>query len=51
MLALNPRAVLKVLLEQRMPLYREVATDVVDTNGRTVREVADEVRALLAARP
>ncbi len=50
-LALNPRAVLKVLLEQRMPLYREVATDVVDTNGRTVREVADEVRALLAARP
>ena len=46
-LALNPRAVLKVLLEERMPLYREVATDVVDTNGRTVREVADDVVALL----
>jgi hypothetical protein len=47
-LALNPRAVLKVLLEQRLPLYREVATDVVDTNGKTVRAVADEVLALLA---
>ncbi len=46
-LALNPRAVLKVLLEERMPLYREVATDVVDTNGRSVRAVADELLALL----
>jgi shikimate kinase len=48
-LALNPRAVLKVLLEERMPLYREVATDVVDTNGRSVRAVADDVLGLLAA--
>ena len=48
--ALNPRAVLKVLLEQRLPLYREVATDVVDTNGKTVRAVADEVLALRATR-
>ena len=48
-LALNPRAVLKVLLEERLPLYREVATDVVDTNGKTVRAVADELLALLAA--
>ena len=47
-LALNPRAVLKVLLEERLPLYREVATDVVDTNGRSVRAVADEVVALVA---
>jgi shikimate kinase len=47
-LALNPRAVLKVLLEERLPLYREVATDVVDTNGKTVRAVADELLALLA---
>ena len=45
-LALNPRAVLKVLLEERMPLYREVATAVVDTNGRSVRSVADEVVSL-----
>ena len=48
-LALNPRAVLKVLLEERLPLYREVATDVVDTNGRSVRAVADEVVALVAS--
>ena len=48
-LALNPRAVLKLLLEQRMPLYREVATQVVDTNGKAVRAVADEVLALLPA--
>ncbi len=48
-LALNPRAVLKVLLEERMPLYREVATDVVATDGKAVRTVADEVLALLPA--
>jgi shikimate kinase len=48
-LALNPRAVLKVLLEERMPLYREVATDVVHTDGKSVRAVADEVLALVAA--
>ncbi len=48
-LALNPRAVLKVLLEERRPLYREVATDVVDTNGKTVRATAEEVLALVAA--
>ena len=47
-LALNPRAVLKVLLEERLPLYREVATDVVQTDGKTVRAVADEVLGLLA---
>jgi shikimate kinase len=45
-LALNPRATLKVLLEQRLPLYREVATDVVATSGRPVRAVVDEVVAL-----
>ena len=49
-LALNPRAVLKVLLEERTPLYREVATDVVETTGRSVREVVDEVVALGAPR-
>jgi len=48
-LALNPRAVLKVLLEQRMPLYRQVATEIIATDGKTVRAVADEVLALVAA--
>jgi shikimate kinase len=47
-LALNPRAQLKILLEQRMPLYHEVASRVVPTNGRTVGQVvADVVDGLL----
>ena len=50
-LALNPRAQLKQLLDARMPLYLEVATDVVDTSNRTARQVADDVTALLAAAP
>jgi len=50
-LALNPRAQLKQLLDARMPLYLEVATDVVDTSNRSARQVADEVAALLAVSP
>ncbi len=46
-LALNPRAQLKVLLEQRMPLYREVARLTVDTNGRPVEDVVDELTSAL----
>ena len=46
-LALNPRAQLKQLLDARMPLYLEVATDVVDTRNRTARQVADDVVRLL----
>ncbi len=45
-LALNPRATLKLLLEQRAPLYREVAHAVVPTTGSPVRAVVDEVVAL-----
>lgn len=48
-LALNPRAQLKQLLDARMPLYLQVATDVVDTSSKPARQVADEVAALLAA--
>jgi len=44
-LALNPRAQLRTLLEHRLPLYREVAVRVVATDGRTPDEVADEVLA------
>ena len=40
-LALNPRAQLKALLEQRMPLYREVADLTVDTSRRRPPEVVD----------
>jgi shikimate kinase len=46
-LALNPRAQLKALLEQRMPLYRDVATITVDTNGRTAQDVADALASQL----
>jgi shikimate kinase len=47
LLALNPRATLKHLMEQRRPLYAEVATATVVTDGRTPEEIAAEVAALL----
>lgn len=49
-LALNPRAQLRALLQARLPLYREVATVAVPTDGRTPEQVTDEVQAALAAR-
>ncbi|GII24352.1 shikimate kinase [Planosporangium mesophilum] len=49
MLAMNPRATLKYLLDQRRPLYEEVATLVVRTDGRAPDEVAAEVTAALSA--
>lgn len=42
----NPRATFKALLDARMPLYREVATVEIDTNGRSANQVA---RAALVA--
>jgi shikimate kinase len=47
LLALNPRATLKHLMEQRRPLYAEVATATVVTDGRTPEELATEIAALL----
>ena len=49
LLALNPRATLKHLMEQRRPLYAEVATATVVTDGRTPQELAAEIAALLKA--
>ena len=49
-LALNPRAQLKLLLEQRLPLYREVASFTVDTSKRTADEVVQELSDALASR-
>jgi shikimate kinase len=43
LLAINPRATLKHLLDQRRPLYLEVATTTVVTDGRTPEDIADEV--------
>ena len=48
MLAINPRATLKYLLDQRRPLYQEVATLTVITDGRKPEEVADEIVRELA---
>jgi shikimate kinase len=42
----NPRATFKALLDARAPLYREVATVVIDTNRRSAGQVA---RAVLEA--
>jgi shikimate kinase len=40
----NVRARVKALLDERLPIYREVATVEVETDGRTAEEVAQEVR-------
>ncbi|WP_446213887.1 shikimate kinase [Micromonospora sp. IBSANI012] len=47
LLAINPRATLKHLMDQRRPLYAEVATATVVTDGRTPPELAAEIVALL----
>ena len=48
-IALNPRATLKRLLDERMPLYLEVATQVVPTSGRSVLEVVDDLEQALGS--
>jgi shikimate kinase len=47
LLSVNPRATLKYLMDQRLPLYISVATHVVPTDGRTPAEIATDVTALL----
>ncbi|GAB3843856.1 hypothetical protein GCM10029963_19540 [Micromonospora andamanensis] len=47
LLAINPRATLKHLMDQRRPLYAEVATATVVTDGRTPEEIVAEIVALL----
>jgi shikimate kinase len=42
-LALNPRATLRYLLDARRPLYEEVAVVVVNTDDRTPEQVADAI--------
>jgi len=43
LLLLNPRQQWRTLMEERRPLYAEVARAIVATGGRTPDEVADEV--------
>jgi shikimate kinase len=45
LLALNPRATLRHLLDQRRPFYTEVATRTVVTGGRTPEEIAAQLVA------
>jgi shikimate kinase len=49
LLNLNPRATMRFLLEQRRPLYQQVATFTVVTDGRVPQDIADELGALLRA--
>jgi shikimate kinase len=49
LLAVNPRAMLRTMLEARAPLYAEVATVTVATAGRTVQEVLAEVLSAVGA--
>jgi shikimate kinase len=49
LLAVNPRAMLRTMLEQRAPLYAEVATATVATGGREPGDVIAEVAALVDA--
>jgi shikimate kinase len=48
LLALNPRATMRYLLDQRRPLYDEVATVTVKTDGRTAADVTAEVISALS---
>ncbi len=43
----NIRSRIKALLDERTPVYESVATLVVDTDGRTPDEIADEIVAAL----
>jgi shikimate kinase len=45
LLAVNPRAMLRTMLEARAPLYAEVATVTVSTSARPVEDVVAEVLA------
>jgi shikimate kinase len=47
LLAVNPRATLKYLLDQRRPLYASMATHTIVTDGREPGEIAAEIAALL----
>ena len=47
----DPRAVLEQLLTTRRPLYEEIADLCIETTGRQVRAVANDIRQRLAVEP
>jgi shikimate kinase len=51
LLAVNPRAMLRTMLEARAPLYAEVATVTVSTAARHVDDVVAEVLAAVGSVP
>lgn len=51
LVGLNPRAQLRELMQQRRPLYEQVATSTVDTSGVPVEVVVDRVLAALGSQP
>ena len=46
----NPRARLRELLEERLPVYEALARITVDTDDRDPQEIADEIAATVTAR-
>lgn len=46
----DPREVLKIILEVRDPLYREVADYIVQTDARPMRQIVREITRLLKTR-
>ena len=46
----NVRSRIKALLDERLPVYRAVATLTVETDGRSAAEVAEDVRAQVERR-
>ena len=47
----NPRATLKILLDQRLPTYQRLATITVSTDDREPEDIAAELAGLLAGPP
>lgn len=45
----DPRAVLTTLMDQRHPLYEEIADFIIDTNGRSPKSVAQQLARELTA--
>jgi shikimate kinase len=45
----NPRARMRELLEQRLPVYEALAQITVDTDGRDPQEIAAEIAALVTS--
>ena len=42
----NTREEFKKIFEERLPLYEEVATHIIDVEGRTPEEIAEMIRCL-----